>query len=89
MIDHITKLEQQGYAVIQMTQSVSGTAYQKLDSKIMGLYDQGFRKVAVLTNRDNPYVLNISEIAARANRNLHGATIIVQTETFGAVPVVE
>ena len=78
MSDHITNLQKQGYSVIQLSQSVKGTAYQKLDSKIMKLYDQGFRKIAVVTNSENPYITNVSEIAARATRNLHGATVIVQ-----------
>lgn len=78
MSDHITNLQKQGYSVIQLSQTVKGTAYQKLDSKIMKLYDQGHRKIAVVTNSENPYITNVSEIAARATRNLHGATVIVQ-----------
>lgn len=99
MSDHITKLQQQGYVTIEMTQTVGGTAYQKLDSKIMSLYDKGHRKIAVVTNNNNPYVTRMGEIAARATRNLHGATVIVQTVTpepepelkqdQGAVPVVQ
>lgn len=79
MTDHITELQKQGYAVVQMKQTVEGTAYQKLDSKIMSQYDRGQRRIAVVTNNDNPNVIRMSEIAARANRNLNGVTVIVHT----------
>lgn len=77
MADHITELQKQGYTVVQMKQTVEGTAYQKLDSKIMGRYDNGDRRIAILTNNDNPNVVRMSEIAARANRHLNGVTVIV------------
>lgn len=68
-------LESKGYHVIEMYQNQHGTASQKMMHKVIHAVDKGFLRVAILTNPNNPSLLEMQNSTATLNRNIQRAEV--------------
>lgn len=64
------ELARKGYYVIEMYQTKHGTASQKMMHKVIHAMDSGNLRVAVLTNQDNPSLMEMHNSTATLNRNI-------------------
>jgi len=86
MSEQIKALKQEGYAVIETSQIVEGTAYKKLDGNILDLHEKGHSRIAVVTNADNPHLGDLQHRADRLAKVIPGLQVVVHAGTQVVAP---
>lgn len=74
------ELAARGYHVIQTTQRVNGSAWEKLANKVVTAASAGHTMIAVLVNHDHPHLRQIEQLVNQLNRTLGGVSVQFVTE---------